>query len=151
MHIHRINRPLFDLPTTHPARRFLEAFIACRSNCVGREIAYRGREHEAIDQTWTSATDARTWRFSHFAYKFISFEIELDGWLSNSPTPTQYENNTLQELPRLRSLMEECREACVVAGNDAVLALTNQVIDLLDLWEECIRARIATVDQSGTV
>jgi hypothetical protein len=151
MRIHQINRPLFDLPQTHPARRFLEAFIACRSNCVGREIAYRGREHEAIDQTWTSATDNRLWRFSGFAYMYISFTVELDGWLTNSPTPTQYENSTLKELPRLRTLMEECREACVVANNDAVLVLTNQVIDLLDLWEECIRVRIVTLDQSGAV
>jgi hypothetical protein len=37
------NKPIFGFPESHPARRFLEAFLECRSLCVGREL-------EGIDQ-----------------------------------------------------------------------------------------------------
>lgn len=52
MHIHRLNRPIFDLDAEHPARRFLDAFVHCRRCCVGQELA-------GVDQEWWSSIDMR--------------------------------------------------------------------------------------------
>jgi hypothetical protein len=139
--IRRKNRPLLQLPDSHPARRFLDAFIKCLRH-VGREIPYRGRELEAIDQEWMSCIDNKKWKFSSFAYTYLSFTLELDGWLTDAPTLTHSERNVLRALPRFRVLMEECREACVKAGNSEVLTMSEDVLELLKLWEECINARI---------
>jgi hypothetical protein len=142
MHIYRVNRPLFSLPESHPAHRFLRQFIKCQQNCVGREIPYRGREHLAVDQEWFSATDKRMWHFSGLAYMYISFTVELDGWLTDAPAATESEKSTLENLPYLRTLLGECKEACLDNGNTTVLAMVEQVEEVLDLWEFCIEERL---------
>ena len=140
-YVRRMNRPLFALPEMHPARRFLVAFIECGRDCVGKEIPYRGREHLAVDQKWFSKTDLRVCSFSGFAYNYLSFTVELDGWLIGAPTATAEEIATMERLRYLRCLMSECKEACINDRNRAVLSMVEQVEQLLDLWETCIRER----------
>jgi|SRR5581483_3785509 len=143
--IYRLNRPLFALPEQHPARRFLVSLMDCQRDCVGKEIAYRGQERLAVDQEWFSRVDVRTWQFSSFAYEHLSYAIELDGWVSGSPTPTGEEIATMQRLPHLRQLMTECKEACIADNNAAVLQMTRQVDNVIDLWETCIQERWRTI------
>jgi hypothetical protein len=108
---------------------------------VGKEVPYRGREHLAVDQTWLSTIDSRDRTFSGFAYEYLSYTVELDGWLSQAPEATGQEQATLARLPYLRSLMIECKGACIADSNAAVLAMVEQVLTLLDLWEASIRER----------
>src|ERR1700690_1722297 len=118
MHIARLNRPVLALDEAHPAKRFLTGFIECRRDCVGREL---GSDKDLpIDQAWTSSLKSQAWpfpserpyskdwTFSAFAYRFISFDIELDGFLSNAPHLTDSETNAARILPIYRALMHEC-------------------------------------------
>jgi hypothetical protein len=140
-HVLRVNKPLFDLPESHPAKRFLCAFVACLDECVGREIPYRGKEDLAADEDWFSLHDGRVWSFSSFAYIYLAFTVELDGWLTGAATATRDEIGTMTRLPYLRTLMRECKDACVADRNEAVLAMVEQVENLIDLWEACIKER----------
>jgi len=145
MHVFEINRPLFTLPESHPAHRFLRAFITCRSECVGREIVLPNDVHEAVDQEWYSTADDRTWTFSAFAYMFLSFDVRLDGWLTDAPHLTESEKGILDKLPYLRTLLTECRTAAVDDKNTEVATMVEQVRGLLDLWENCITARLERI------
>lgn len=142
MNIRRANKPLFSLPPDHTARRFLEAFISCRQNCVGREIVYSNIGNDPIDQEWISASDGCKHRLSSFAYKYISFDIVLDGWLSGTPELTDSEKHYLERLPRLNMLMTECQQECRNSNNASALALVEQILEVLHLWEVCIRTRL---------
>jgi len=146
MHIRKFNRKLFALDDLHPAKKFLTAFIRCRRNCVGRHHTFDGQE--SIDQEWISSTDRKTWRFSEFAYKVLAFDVELDGYINDAPTLTESELQVLQQLPRLRCLMHECADAATRDGNTKIVELTQQVLELLDRWEECTRARERSIDTS---
>lgn len=141
MHVYRINQRLLQLPLEHPAIKFLRAFVACRDNCVGKEISWPKLGLVGVDQAWYSESERRMWRFSEFAYVFISFDVELDGWLNNPSTLTFSEKGTLRTLPRLRRLLSECESATSADNNKDVLEMVHEVQDLLDLWEECIRYR----------
>jgi hypothetical protein len=141
MHIVRLNKPIFDLPESHPAHRFLIAFIKCRRECVGRELDTRQSGQTGVDQKWYSDTDSRFWTFSEFAYTALAFDIELDGWIEEVPALTASEKRTLESLPYLRTLMEECRAAAQRDGNSPVLKMVSTVLEMLDLWQSCIEAR----------
>jgi hypothetical protein len=143
MQIKRLNREIFEWPADHPARKFLEAFIACRRECVGREVAFENSARKPIDQKWESSTDGITWTFSRFAYTFLSFELVLDGWLSRAPTLTNSEKANLAQIPLLRRLMAECRAAAVTGGNTDIIMLTERVTEMLNLWERCTRYRLS--------
>src|SRR5262245_23017116 len=149
MHVERLNQPLFLLPREHIARQFLEAFIDCRINCVGREISYRGEAKGPIDQEWFSSTVNEMRRFSDFAYEYLSFDIVLDGWLQGSPNLTNNELADLERIPHMRELMNECEDACLSARNKEVLALVRQVLSTLDLWDRCIRSRLPCSKESS--
>jgi hypothetical protein len=140
-HIYRLNRPLFSFPEEHPARRFLIAFMKCQRECVGREIGYKDEEQLAVDQEWFSSRDLRTWTFSSFAYQYLSYAIELDGWLTSAMSPTEEEIATLERLPHYRCLMSECKERCVADNNAAVMHMVQQVEHVIDLWDTCIKER----------
>jgi hypothetical protein len=142
MQIERLNREILEWPANHPAQ-FLEAFIACRGDCVGRELVFDNSERKPIDQKWESSTDGTTWTFSRFACTFLSFDLILDGWLSRAPTLTDSEKANLAQLPLLRRLMAECRAAAVSGGNAKILVLTNRVVEMLDLWERCTQYRLS--------
>jgi hypothetical protein len=137
--IERLNREILAWPADHPARRFLEAFIACRRDCVGRELTSNDSDTKPIDQAWESSTDGTRWTFSRFAYTFLSFDIVLEGWLSQAPTLTESEKANLAQLPLLTRLMAECRAAALSSGNTEIVALTKRVLETLNLWERCTR------------
>lgn len=127
MHVFRLNRPLFEFPESHPAHQFLSAFIRCRVECVGRDAC-----DEPIDQEWFSASELRQRSFSDFAYAHLSFDIVLDGWLSNAQELTESEKQWLDQLPRFRVLLEECKSAAIEDGNSRILPLVQQVKDMLE-------------------
>lgn len=145
MHVYRLNRPLFELPQSHPAHRFLRAFIECRQDCVGKEI-----ESDVFDQEWFSQTEDRAWSYSAFAYQYLAFDIVLDGWLRNAKHLTASEEQWLVCLPRWRVLLDECRTAAAGDGNHAVMGMIAQVLKMFDLWEECVRARLGTGFRSNS-
>jgi hypothetical protein len=142
MHVYRLNAPLFELDMRHPARRFLEAFIECRRYCVGKEL-------HGVDQEWWSPSTNRTQTFSSFAYEHLSFDIQLDGWLSDSPSATASERRVLETIPGIRSLMTECQQAAIDEGNDMVIEMVDRVLHMLELWERCIDARLQGKQETG--
>jgi hypothetical protein len=94
-----------------------------------------------IDQAWTSASDGRVWTFSGFVYAFICFDIELDGFLQSASSLTPSEVGAVRKLPVLRSMMNECAEAARQGGNNEILELTGQVLEMLDRWEAYLNFR----------
>ena len=96
-----------------------------------------------------ASIDDRTWTFSAFAYTFLSFDVELDGWLTNAPHLTKTETRVLDKLPYLRTLLCECETAAVEGKNKDILTMICQVRNLLDLWENCIVARLKTKNCQG--
>ncbi|RCS44027.1 hypothetical protein DTL42_18010 [Bremerella cremea] len=140
--VYRANRPLFELAETHPARQFLEAFMKCREQCVGRELP--PPLGDGIDQHWWSHRDLRGWTFSGFAYTYISFTIELDGWLTDAPERTKSEQGTFARIKEMEQLLDECHAAATTSGNQAVLQMIEQVTEMLALWKQCIELRCPT-------
>ncbi len=139
MYIEEMNRPVLAMDDAHPAKKFLEAFIDCRLDCCGRELDLGGQK--PIDQQWSSLTDGRTWTFSGFAYAFLAFDIELDGFLQSAPYLTPSETDAAQHLPLLRLMMHECAQAARQSGNSEILELTDQVLQMFNLWDEYISFR----------
>ena len=133
------------LEELHPARRGLLALYRCRVECVGREIQWIGREHEAVDQAWWSQTDGRKWLLSSFLYSYISVSrpAELEGWLSEAPDGqvVESERRFLDELPRLRLLIGECERAAAAEGNQQVLDMIPLVREVFACYEQAIRLR----------
>lgn len=141
MHVRDINRSLFELPSHHPARVFLEAFIECRESCVGLELpAPVGCD---LDQQWWSDKEGKSCKFSSFAYSYLSVDIELDGWLSGSAHQTESEISMLARIRHMHSLMAECRRAAIANDNDEIVQAVDEVQGMLDLWKECIDVRLA--------
>jgi hypothetical protein len=147
MYIESINRPVMALDDAHPAKRFLVAFIGCRNDCVGYEIGYDGAP--PIDQEWWSASEGKVWTFSEFAYKALSFDIELDGLLKDSHFLTESETVAANQLPRYRTLMNECAEAAGQEGNSEVVEMTDQVKEMLNLWDAYLDFRKDMVAKGG--
>ena len=137
MRIEDLNRPVLGLDDSHPARKFLEAFIDCRSNCVGRELGQDGEQ--PIDQEWISSTDGRKWTFSGFAYAFLALDFELE-----SAPFLVAETGVARDLPMLRLMMDECAQAARQNGNHEIVELTNQVQHMFNLWDEHVSFRKAT-------
>lgn len=135
MHVFKLNKPILEFPADHPARRFLEAFVECRKTCVGREI-------DGVDQQWFSQAERRARRFSSFAYEWLSFDVELDGWLKNAAARTESEAAALEAIPRMERLVAECKSAAAVDNNSQVVALCDQVLLMARLWAECIHFRL---------
>jgi len=150
MHIERLNRPVFKLDDAHPARRFLSAFIDCRTDCVGRELDPPGQV--PIDQEWKSPSDGRVWTFSAFAYGFLSFDLELDGFITGAPYWTASEKWAQENLPRFHSLMDECGHAAKQCGNSKCLELVDKVVGMLKLWKDYLRYREESIaGQRGVI
>jgi hypothetical protein len=147
MRMKKINREILAWPERHPARQFLEAFMACRRDCVGREIDFKDPSRVPIDQRWLSPTDGKLWTFSSFAYQFLSFTLVLDGWLSSASAMTDTERMQLHQIPVLRRLMHECEASALKDGNHGIVELVRRVLNLLDLWERCIRQRVTSTDE----
>jgi hypothetical protein len=144
MYLEELNRPVFDLDDAHPAKRFLTAFVECRTDCVGREIAPPG---DAIDQKWQSDSDGRAWTFSAFAYGYLAFDIELDGFMTAAPRLTESEIWAIEQLPRFHLLMSECAAAATQCGNIDCLQLVKMVLNMLILWGEYLDFRKETISR----
>lgn len=147
MYIEELNRPVMKLDDAHPAKKFLNAFIECRSDCVGRHHDWT--EQTPIEQEWTSAADGRRWTFSGFAYSFISFDIVLDGFNENARELTASELAAIDEVPRLRALMHECAAAAKHDGNTEILELTDQVLSMFGLWDHYVEFRKEWIARSA--
>ena len=138
-YIEIMNGPVLELDDAHPAKRFLIAFMDCRMNCAGRELDFG--DQTPIDQAWQSAIDGRTWTFSGFIYAVICFDIVLDGFLENAPGLTESEVCAADQLPELRLMMEECAAAARQCNNDEIVEMTQEVQEMLNLWEEYLNFR----------
>jgi hypothetical protein len=139
VHIYAINKAVFQLAAEHPARRFLEAFIECRMECVGKEV-------EGIDQEWFSQTDLRTHRFSSFTYEHLAFDVELDGFLQNAKQTTVSELRALKAIPHMEALVEECESAASQDCNAPVVTMCKNVLKMLTLWRQYISFRLDDVE-----
>jgi hypothetical protein len=137
MHNERLNPRVLALEDSHPAKKFLSAFIECRGNCVGLELD----PDEPIDQEWESATDGRVWTFSGFAYTFLSLDLALDDFHQSVPPPTESTATWPWDLPRLRSLMHECARSARESGNNEIVELTDEVLRMFELWDEYLSFR----------
>jgi hypothetical protein len=142
MQVEKLNQEILCLPESHPAHRFLRAFIECRRDCVGREAS-----NDSVDQKWFSERDGRLWSYSEFAYRFLSFDIVLDGWLTHAPRRTRNEEQWIAQLPRWRELLSECKEAAELDNNRAVLPIIAQVFGMFELWEECVVRRDTAIEK----
>ena len=140
--IDRKNDPIAAFPDFHPAKRLLLIHSQCRRECVGREIAFIGREDEAFDQQFTSQVDANPWRFSAFAYIHLSFTLILTEWLEHPRYMTDDEQAVLANLPKLRMLLAECQAAAERDANSRVLELLPLPEAYCDAREASIRARL---------
>ncbi len=133
---------LAKYPADHPAVRALQVHAEARDVCVGKEIAWPNGRTETIDQTWFSTIDQRVWRFSAFAYAFISFDLLLDGWLGDELGAVgQFEMDFIHELPRLRGLLYECESAANKEGNKLILPLISKAHEFFTAFEKSIIAR----------
>ena len=139
-----LNRDILNLPESHPAHRFLRAFLECHRDCVGIEAS-----NEPVDQKWYSERDAREWLYSDFAYQYLAFEIVLDGWLTHATQRTANEKYWLAQIPRWRDLMVECRAAAEANSNVALFPVIAQVLRMLALWEDCILKRDTATDDDN--
>lgn len=146
--IHPINYPvLAKYSAEHPAVRALQVHAEARDQCVAKEIEWPQLGNRAIDQEWFSATDQRVWKFSAFAYAFISFDLVLDGWLLDDIAELQpFEFEFLHELPRLRELLNECECAALADENAGVVPLISKARGFFRAFEESIYARLGQVD-----
>ena len=143
MQIEMLNREILNLPESHPAHRFLRAFIECRDSCVGREASC-----DPVDQEWFSDTDGLVWSYSDFAYRYLAFDIVLDGWLTHAARRTPNEQHWLDQLPRWRQLLHECKIAAEGDKNDRILPIISKVLRVLALWEQCIVERDTATDDA---
>lgn len=139
MHVRRLNRLLLAMEPLHPARKFLEKFVECHRQCVGLEM-----RPDPIDQEFV-CPDGRGMLFSHFAYECLAFDVVLDGWLTNAPCATDSERLSLARIPEMRAIMHACKVQAVSDGNNRVIPYVQQVLELLDHWEQCINARLALI------
>ena len=146
LRIHPENSPLLKLPLTHPAHHVLIVQAESRDICVGRETRWPDSPDEPIDQEWFSTLDQRTWTFSGFAYAFISFDLVLDGWINGQNHLQPFERDFLQELPRLRKLLDECEFSAECDSNGRVMTLIHKAREFFDAFEESIIARVGRID-----
>lgn len=145
--IHPLNYPILNrFHADHPTVRALLVQAEARDICVGKEIEWPQLGNRVIDQEWFSAIDQRMWKFSSFAYCFISFDLVLDGWFNEPHDPLgPFEADFLHELPRLRELLDECEVAADADANIEVLPLISKARDFFDAFEAAIQSRVGRV------
>ena len=64
------------------------------------------------------------------------------------PVSESPETGAARELPNYRSLMHECAQAAKQSGNDEIIELTDQVLEMLGLWEEYLQFRRDMISQA---
>lgn len=138
MHVRKLNKMVLSFPEEHPARRFLEAFIRCRKQCVGIET----RDPSA--NVVLTLENGCEYSLAAFAYEHLSFDVQLDGWLSDSPTATAGENQQLLAIVEMRSLVEQLDQEALLIPNSKALECIDSIKQMLNLWKACIHSRIRT-------
>ena len=141
--MNRALRKILSFPDSHPAKRFVEEFEACRFRCVGRDIHWP--EQAAIDQHWISEVDHREWRFSQWAYVYLSYTLNPREWLEeyNQPCLSQSEEQFLQSLPRCLQLLEECCQAATAQANHEILEMIAMCREVFRLQQAAIEYRLS--------
>jgi hypothetical protein len=142
-HVEQLNREVMLLDDSHPAKRFLNAFIDCRKTCAGLEIPYHDRQ--AIDQVWVSIVDGKRRTFSGFVYEYLCYDIVLDGFLQGAKQLTAAELVDCELVPRMRALVTECADEARKQANNAVAERADQILKLFDLWESYLDFRKAAI------
>jgi hypothetical protein len=95
-----------------------------------------------VDQEWLSGALGRDYSFSSFAYEYLSFDVELDGWLQNAPGLTDSEKAMLAGIAQIEELMAECKTVALAESNSDVVTMCEQVVHMCRLWNECIDSRL---------
>jgi hypothetical protein len=132
---------LRELPPDHPAVRTLQVHAEASDLCVGKEINWPHLNIIGIDQKWFSDVDFREWRFSDFAYQFISYDLVLDGWIESALEATEAELGFIEIIPKMRTLLDECEQAACEEKNSAILPLVAKAREFIDAFEGAIRYR----------
>jgi hypothetical protein len=132
------------LKDNHPAKAFLLAFLRCRDECVGRELD----PDQPIDQRWESTSENKPWAFSEFAYAFLSLDLALDEFHRSPPTIDEASTNWPWNVDRLRTLINECIVAARHSHNLSILALADEILRMLTLWERYLAHRRELTDRS---
>jgi len=144
--IHPVNYSLLrEFPADHPAVRALQVHAETCDICVGKEIDWPHLGVVGIDQTWFSDVEFRDMRFSSFAYQYISYDLFLDGWVESAPEATEAELGFLEDMPKMRTLLDECEQAALDAQNGGILPLVKTAKEFIDAMECAILFRFKTV------
>ncbi len=141
------NKPLFDrYGEDHPAVRFLLLLFAFRCECVGCEIAWRGREDEAVECAWYSPSMRRMYRLSDVLYGHITCNPVLTNWLDQPSRVTARERSELRRIKEARQLLDECEAANRADGDARVDEVVRRAREVLGAWERSIELRLAELD-----
>lgn len=122
----------------HPAREKLYRHVECRKHCAGREIPWPNQS--PIDQEWYSQTEQRKFRFSGLIYQFISYTPDYRSWTETSP-PKELDaedQGFIKQLPRVLSIVAECKAAAQNDQNHEILNLIPFVDDYYEAASRCI-------------
>ena len=141
------NRKILKFPESHIARRFLDAFIGCRCDCIGIEAS-----DDPIDQTWFSAIEAKEMVVCCIRIKFLAFDIATR-WMAIGRARTDGKRTVFpSQLPRMRELLSECENAAAAEENRPLMPMIAKVRRMLDLWEQCIleRTKRGASERNGT-
>jgi len=144
--IHPVNYSLLrELPADHPAVRALQIHAEARDVCVGKEIDWPHLKIVGIDQKWFSDVNMKETRFSSFAYQYISYDLFLDGWVESAPEATEAELGFLEELPKMKILLDECEREAHAENNAAILPLIAKAREFIDAMENAILFRFKSI------
>lgn len=132
---------LRELPLDHPAVRALQVHAEASDTCVGKEIDWPKLDIVGVDQAWLSDAYSKDWRFSDFAYQFISYDLVLDGWIESAPEATEAELGFMEEVPKMRTLLNECENASREEGNASIYPLIAKAQEFINAMEAAILLR----------
>lgn len=134
--IHPANYALLrDLPPEHPVVRALQIHAEARDVCVGKELDWPHLGVVGIDQVWFSETDSKQWRFSGFAYQYISYDMVMDGWVKPNSEAIRWERSILEQTATMKALLDECELAARTDKNDAMLPLIDKAKEYVSAFE----------------
>lgn len=141
--IHPMNYSLLrELPPDHPAIRALQVHAEARDICVGKEIDWPQHGIVGVDQSWFSSIDSKEWRFSSFAYAYISYDLYLDGWVESAPEATEAELGFLEDVPTMRTLLGEFEQAARAEKNANILPMLSKAREFVDALRGAIVYRL---------
>jgi hypothetical protein len=81
-------------------------------------------------------------------YVVVYPERLLDAWLTEPQEPAEYELKMFEELPRLRTMLDECVQAATSDNNAEVVRLVSLVRSLFRTAEIAVRERWKKINYS---